>query len=57
MIECVAKGEIVRVKRKAHSIGRWFSKWPVWVYRLHQLAHSLGGVAFRPVETNVEAKW
>ena len=35
MIDCVAKGEIAREKRKAHGIGRWFSKWPVWVYRLH----------------------
>ena len=35
MIDYVAKGEIVREKRKPHGIGRWFSKWPVWVYRLH----------------------
>ncbi len=39
MIDCVAKGEIAREKRKAHGIsrgiGRWFSKWPAWVYRLH----------------------
>jgi deazaflavin-dependent oxidoreductase (nitroreductase family) len=35
MIDCVAKGELVREKRKARGIGRWFSKWPVWVYRLH----------------------
>ncbi len=45
MIDCVAKGEIAREKRKAHDIsrgiGRWFSKWPVWVYRLH-LGRPLG---------------
>ena len=36
--------------------GRWISQWPVWVCRLHRLAHSLGGVAFRPVKANVETK-
>ncbi len=35
MIGSVAEGEITREKRKAHGIGRWFSQWPVWVYRLH----------------------
>ena len=35
MIDSVAKAETAREKRKAHGIGRWFSKWPVWVYRLH----------------------
>lgn len=41
MINSVAQGEIAREKRKAHGIGRWFSKWPVWVYRL-QLGRLLG---------------
>ncbi len=39
MIDCVAKEGIAREERKAHgsgrSIGRRFSRWPVWVYRLH----------------------
>jgi deazaflavin-dependent oxidoreductase (nitroreductase family) len=35
MIDSVAKGESARVERKAQGIGRWFSKWPVLIYRLH----------------------
>jgi deazaflavin-dependent oxidoreductase (nitroreductase family) len=41
MIDSLAKRQTAREKRKAHGIGRRFSQWPVWVYRL-QLGWLLG---------------